>query len=150
MYTDVAHFKATGPFTPSATSEMVEDFGDFSPIVEAQMGYIDSRLYLRYAVPFAEPVPQVVKRWCVALVAEQLMVRRGSNADSGLAEDIRKSADIARAELSEAAAAEKGLFDIPLNKLAVVASGIERSNPLSYSEASPYDFIDVERENVRR
>lgn len=147
-YTDLAHIKANGALTPVAVDQLVTDTGALDGIIAGRSAYINSRLFKRYAVPFADPVPEAVRQWCCDLVVERALTRRGANPDSDLLDAAIRAADTARAELKEAAEAENGLFDIPL-RLSPTVSGISQGTPLSYSEPSPYDWIDAQAEALR-
>ncbi len=147
-YTDLVHIKANGALTPVAVDQLVADVGPLDPIIAGRSAYISSRLFKRYAVPFADPVPEAVRQWACDLVLERALMRRGTNPDSDLLEAVTRAADTARAELKEAADSETGLFDIPLRTSPTV-SGVVYGTPLSYSEASPYEWIDAQAEAIR-
>lgn len=149
VYTDLEHIKANGAMTPTAVDQLVTDTGSLDGIIAGRSAYISSRLFKRYAVPFADPVPEQVRQWATDLVVERALTRRGANPDSDLLEAAKLAADTAREELKEAADAEDGLFDIPLRTSPTAVSGVVFGTPLSYSEASPYEWIDAQAEAIR-
>lgn len=108
---------------------------------------INAQLRKRYAVPFAEPVPEIVLGWLAALVTPKIYERRGWDPSDAQAQSILADAELARTELQQAADAADGLFDLPLLQTST-ATGISRGGPLGYSEASPYTWIDRQRDEV--
>lgn len=155
-YVDVEYIKANGVMTPDAVDLCVADLDapapndGFRSLIEGRSAYIDSRLAKRYAVPFAAPYPEAVRQWCCDLVVERLLARRGGNPDSDLLEAATRAAELARTELREASDSETGLFDLPLRQATPAAeSGIAKGGPYVYSEASPYEWIDVQTEAIR-
>lgn len=100
---------------------------------------INARLRKRYAVPFASPVPPVVLEWLVRLVTPRAFLKLGVNPSDEQMTAIFKDAEMALAELKEAADAEMGLFDLPL-RADRSASGIT-GGTLAYSEQSPYTWM---------
>lgn len=112
-------------------------------------GRIYGRLRKRYAVPFEGPPPEIVIGWLVAIVQAEAYLKRGINPAS---DEHFKSIDEERTrafeEMKEAADAEVGLFDIPLREN-TTDDGVTLGGPLGYSEASPYDWTDVQAEAVR-
>lgn len=110
--------------------------------------YIDARLRKRYAVPFTSPAPEIVCRWLVAIVTPMLYQRRGWDPSDEQAAAVIAEATAAKEELLEAANSETGLYDLPLRQ-DNVASAIAAPGPLSYSESSPYGWIDAQDQAVR-
>lgn len=109
---------------------------------------ITSRLRKRYSAPFAAPVPEVVLGWLVALVTPVAYLRRGVNPADEQFASIVEEAKLAREQMKEAADAEEGLFDLPL-RADTTTSGISQGGPMVYSEASPYEWTDVQAEVIR-
>lgn len=112
---------------------------------------IDARLRKRYAAPFeAFPAtPAAVLEWLVVLVTKDVLLALGTNANDEQVQDIIKAADVAEAELKEAADEENGLFDLPIDD-DKTASALTEAEPLGMSEASPYDWIDREADRITR
>ncbi len=121
--------------------------------------WIDARLTKRYDVPFATPVPEIIKLWLSTIVTMRALLKRGidpSDVDvSLLREDYDRVVGTPAnpGEIQEAAEAEKGLFELPLRQ-DVSASGVSKGGPRTYSEASPYAWRDEQaatgREEDRR
>ena len=117
--------------------------------VEHWESYLNDRLSKRYAVPFASPVPTILKGWCTALVTLDLYSKLGFNPSSKQDDEaIVQAAQRAREEIKEAADSKDGLFELPL-RADTNERGISRGGPLAYSEASPYEWTDVQAEAVR-
>lgn len=104
---------------------------------------INGQLRKRYAAPFEDPVPEVVLGWLAALVVPSLYRKRGWDPSDQQSADVLADAQTARDEIAEAADAEGGKFDLPL-RADTTATGIARGGPRAYSEASPYDWLDVQ------
>lgn len=113
--------------------------------VDAQLAYvstqIDARLRKRYNVPFTSPYPDAVCGWLAAIVTMRCYLRRGVDATDAQFVEIKALADLASAELKEAADGDAGLFELPL-RANTDANGVTRGGPTSYSEASPYVWRD--------
>lgn len=109
---------------------------------------IEARLRKRYAVPFADPVPEIVLGWLVDLVTVDVYNARGWNpSDEQAAEIVQAKAD-ALDLLKEAADSETGLFDLPLRE-GVAESAIVADVPFGYSEQDPYTAFDRQEEAMR-
>lgn len=111
---------------------------------------ICARLKKRYQAPFAAPIPEVVLGWMTSIVTLSAYKKRGYNPTSAQDQEISKEADRAWAAVKEAADSEEGLYDLPLRQDAPGSSGVSQGGPFGYSEASPYEWTDVQREAVRR
>lgn len=109
---------------------------------------IDGRLSKRYACPFVSPYPEVVRRWVVRLVTPHALMRRGVNALDQMYQAIQDDATKAWEEVTEAANAKEGLWELPL-KETDSTNGITRSSTLAYSERDPYSWTDVQVQAVR-
>lgn len=116
--------------------------------IALEQNFIDTRLRKRYAVPFASPVPSIIKRWLAWIVTMACWDRRGAgDSQQGTLERAQARYDQAIAELKEAADAKEGLFDLPLNDDAS-ASNVTQGFPLGYTETSPYVSTDVQRKQA--
>lgn len=109
---------------------------------------IDARLRKRYAVPFVAPVAEIVLEWLTAIVTAEVYRKRGWNPGDAQSAQIEADRDRAFDDLKEAADGHEGLFDIPLRE-DTTAEGISKGGPLFYSEASPYKWMDEQREAAR-
>jgi hypothetical protein len=107
---------------------------------------VDAQLRKRYAVPFAEPVPEIVLDWVTRKVTPRAYLKRGYNPsnDASFAALLSSDAALADAEIAAAADAVSGLYDLPLRQ-DTTTSGISRGAPLGYSETSPYAWRDAQR-----
>jgi hypothetical protein len=132
---------------------------DVEGIESSQAGWIDqqlvdgsaqilSRLDKRYG-PFVAPYPVAVLRWLTVLVTARCYFLRGVNPSDGIFDLIKEETAEAKAELKEAADGDGGLFELPLRQ-DTLAEGITQGGPFSYSEASPYDWVDRQIEAVDR
>lgn len=120
----------------------------------ANYRWVYARLAKRYAIP--EPmvpsndVPELVVDWCVALTTLDLYEFRGFNPESAQDALIAARATEVRGEVKEAADSETGLFELPLRASSQATTGVTKGGPFGYSEASPYEWTDRQREDVRR
>lgn len=98
----------------------------------------------------ATPVPEVILRWVTDITTPRVYERRGSNPanDSMLAKMLEREATALK-EIREAADAKDGLFDLPLN-VDVGGSGISAPTVRLCSQASPFSWMDTQRERGRR
>jgi hypothetical protein len=123
---DVDHVEATSP-----------GFIDKRLVVEQSR--IDARLRKRYAVPFAEPVPEIVLGWLTDIVTEVAYRKRGVDPNDAQASEYAADAQRAREELLEAANAVDGLFELPLRQDLPGPSGVSESEgPFGYSEVGQW------------
>ena len=114
--------------------------------IEAVSHGIDARLSKRYHVPFKVPYPDVLKSWIINIVSLNAWLKRGMVATDESFGEYKAMHDRAIEEIREAANSETGLFDLPIDATGPGgASAIVRANPQSYSEASPYVWLDVQR-----
>lgn len=108
---------------------------------------INARLRKRYAVPFGDPAPEIVCDWLTARVTPKLYMRRGWDSSDEQADDVKAAAAVALEEMKEAADSETGLYDLPpLNTS--TETGVNQGGPFVYSEATPYEWLDVQREEA--
>lgn len=117
--------------------------------ISMHQNLINDQLRKRYDVPFAEP-NETVLGWLTALVTLHAYEKRGFNPSSEQDQRIIARAEKAEAQIKEAADSVTGLFDLPLKASETASSGVTQGGPFGYSEASPYDWTDRQREEVRR
>jgi len=147
IYLDFDGFKAL----TLAPSSFVDEVEKVAPgWVDGQLEYwarwIDSRLRKRYASPFpafgdTPPTPRSVQGWLARIVTLRVFLKRGVDPDDLQLDTIKQDSIDAQSEILEAANSEDGWFDIPL-KAGEDGSAINRGNPRSYSEQSPYVWMD--------
>ncbi len=146
---DVAGLKALIMMPDEDVDDLVERYPTFvAAQLEVFTGEIYSRLRKRYKTPFVDPVPMVAKGWLAVLIAPVLYARRGVDPSDSQMQELREEAARVREQIKEAADAENGLYDLPLLDTAD-GTAITKAGPLSYSEASPYSWTDVQAEAVR-
>ena len=104
---------------------------------------IYARLRKRYVVPFPEPAPRVVSKWVALLVTPLAYLARGADPNDPTLAKVDAAREQALVDIKETADAKDGLYDLPLRE-GTDASGVAKGTPLSYSEASPYDWLDVQ------
>jgi phage gp36-like protein len=109
----------------------------------------DDYLSKRYGTPFRSPYPRSLVKNVSAVVAYELLVKRGAKVDGTKLDAAQRAHEAAWAWVKEAANSKDGLIELvnaQSTPRGVVA--VDRGGPLSYSEASPYSFMDVQRERV--
>jgi hypothetical protein len=148
-YLDVAAFKLR-TVMPSAEVDYLEAAypGYLLSRLTINSSRINGRLGKRYATPFAQPAPEIVCGWLVALTTVDGYEKRGWDPAGEQRSSILEARDTALEEMKEAADAKDGLFDIPLRE-DLATSGIARGEPLGCSDATPYDWIDTQAEAAR-
>lgn len=149
-YLTVAEFKIRSPL-PGGDVDFLEMAypGFLSARLEEDSAWIAARLRKRYQVElFASAPPAAVLRWLVALVTFTAWMKRGGNPSGDVSSAHKEAAEAAKTEVTEAAEAEEGLFELPPRE-GVQGSGIAKGGPLSYSEASPYTWTDEQRSRAR-
>jgi hypothetical protein len=109
---------------------------------------IDAQLRKRYPVPYAAPVPFLVLGWMGALLTPVLFDKRGVNPSDEQQERIDKRAEKAREQITEAADAVNGKWDLVL-RADTAASGLQQPEPLSYSEQSAYTSKHLQADAIR-
>lgn len=112
-----------------------------------ETAHINVRLSKRYATPFKDPYPLTVLEWIERKVTARAYTHLGSQLGDEEIKRLNDAADKAETEIKEAADSNTGLFDLPL-RADTSTSGISRGDPLSYSEAGPYEWTDVQRRAV--
>lgn len=124
--------EAVESVTPGFTQARIDHHSD----------WIEARLRKRYGT-WKSPYPGVVIGWVAQLVTLDVDIKRGVQATDEQFKVIQEQAQLAKAEVKEAADSDVGLFDLPATDEAA-ASGITQGSPRSYSEASPYAWTDVQ------
>jgi hypothetical protein len=146
---DLEEFKARTVMPAEDVDDLERSYDGF---IARRLVIATSRIYTRlrkrYAVPFATPVPEIVLGWIVAIVTVEAYQKRGWNPSDEQSQQILEAATTALAEVKEAADSNEGLFDLPLRQ-DTTAEGISKGGPFFYSESSPFDWLDVQREAVR-
>lgn len=148
-YITVDEFKALSVM-PSSTIESIESSspGWIDTQLEYWSAQIDSRLRKRYEVPFASPYPIAVKGWLARIVTVRCFLKGGVDPSDLQFAEVKADADMALAEIKEAADSNTGLFDLPLREN-TTDTGVSRGGPFGYSEASPYVWMDGQAETGR-
>jgi hypothetical protein len=73
------------------------------------------------------------------------LIRRGADPNDAMFGELSKIAAFADAQITQAADAVNGLFDLPLTS-DTTASGVAKGGPRWYSETSPYVWQALQRE----
>lgn len=149
QYCTIAQLKMLG----SMPAEDIDALNSMYPgIVDANIvsisGQIDARLSKRYAAPFESPYPDALVSICARLCAYRLWLKRGFNPNGATDQAIQQDAKDADDWLKEAANSKDGLIDLPIKQDTVLKSGISAGGPMGYSEASPYVWADIQRDNA--
>lgn len=110
---------------------------------------MSARLAKRYAVPFADPAPEAYVGWVVDLTTLDCKLKLGFDPSAAQDALVSDAAKAALEDAKEAADSEVGLFDLPLRQNAQGTSGISRGGPRGYSDATPYTWMDRQRERRR-
>lgn len=149
-YLDVAQFRIRTEM-PDEDVNIVETRypGFILARLREETGWINGRLSKRYAVPFQEPVSDIVLGWLTKMVTPSVYRKRGWNATSEQDQEIISAEKTAREEVKEAANSEEGLFELPPRDNRPDVSAVSAGGPLGYSEASPYTWTDRQQETAR-
>lgn len=114
--------------------------------------WIDTRLRKRYVSPFAAfdadpPTPPAIQGWLARILAVRVMMKCGVSPNDEQFQLVLDDYKEAKEEVTEAADAEKGLFDLPLIADSD-ATGVARMETRAYSEQSPYVGLDAQAETA--
>lgn len=146
VFLDLTTFNDATVAAPEYVAEVNSRYPTFLP---AQFGlvsaYIEGRLRKRYPQAFVAPYPLQLIDWATHILTYRMMNRRGIDSTDEQAADYRKNHDTALAEVLEAADSENGRWDIPL-RADTNQSGIDDTLPMSYSQSSPYVWMDEQAE----
>lgn len=126
----------------------VAEAGFIKTRIAVRTSEMHSRVGKRYARPFAAPVPEIVLGWIGMLVTPDMYRKRGCNPQDATLELLEKDAELARAQMKEAADAVDGLFDLPLVE-GRDSTAISKGAPQACSDASPYAWMDQQAERAR-
>ena len=136
-YFDVGYLGMMGSVPAAVLAEFeTANPGRLEAMAEAISRVMDSYLMKRYATPFAEPVPEVVKFHGTQIMSHQLRVVIGFDPGSVQDEQIVKARDAAFAWLEQAANARDGLVELPLREPAPGkgdVSGVSRRRARAFS-----------------
>ena len=116
---------------------------------DARGAWLDSKLAKRYAVPFASPPPVIVELWVVRLVTPGAYLQRGVNATDAQFAMVAEDAKSAESEIADAANANAGHCELPMRADLPGSTGVVKGGVKFYSEPSPYEWKDRQREAVR-
>ncbi len=132
----------------SVPSSVLTEFATANPgrleaMAVAISRLMDSYLFKRYATPFADPVPEVVKFHGTQIMSHQLRIIIGFDPGSAQDEQIVKARDAAFAWLEQAANSRDGLVELPLREPAAGkgdTSGVSRRRARAFSYTKPMDW----------
>lgn len=118
-------------------------------IAEAVSSSFDDFLSKRYGTPFQAPYPVSLIQHVVAVVVYLLITKRGVKVEGTKLEAARLAHDLAWAWVKEAADSKDGLIELVRAQATPRgAVAVDRGGPLAYSEASPYSWMDVQRDRL--
>jgi hypothetical protein len=148
QYTDLSYVRRVGLMPKSDVDllEQREGSGFVDGVCEAVSRYFDTILVKRYATPQPQPIPESLKWHSTSVVVRRLYGRRGWAPGAGPDDEVIKAAEAAEAWLAAAVDSEKGNAELVRT---TGQSVVEKGGPYGYSEAGPYEWIDVQREAVR-
>lgn len=146
---DGERFDPTGAWTdPERVQNRADWFAFVDSTLQDESDTLNARLRKRYSAPFSSPYPRVIQKWLGRIVTPILFLKYGIlPSDEQYAEAARLAAE-ADAQVQQAADSETGLFDLPL-RADKQESAITQGGPFAYSEASPYQWLDAQREALQ-
>lgn len=116
-YFDIDYLGMMGSVPSAVLAEFeAANSGRIDAMATAISRLMDSYLFKRYATPFKDPVPEVVKFHGTQIMSHQLRVIIGFDPGSAQDEQIVKARDAAFAWLEHAANARDGLVELPLRE----------------------------------
>ena len=138
----------------SVPGPVLSEFDDNSPgrlskMIVAVSRLMDSYLFKRYATPFKDPVPEVVKFHGTQILSHQLRVIIGFDPGSRQDEEIVNARNAAFAWLEQAANARDGLVELPLREPdagKADAAGVSRRRARAFSYRSAIDWHRSQKE----
>lgn len=138
----------------SVPGPILAEFDESNPgrlvkMIEAISRLMDSYLFKRYATPFVDPVPEVVKFHGTQILSHQLRVAIGFDPGSQQDEQIIAARTAAFAWLEQAANARDGLVELPKREPdpgKLDASGVTRRKARGFSHTSAMGWHRARRE----
>lgn len=122
--------------------------------LEHETARLDASLRKRYQVPYATEadVPLIVQGWLAKIMDVAVLLKRGVSATDEQFQEYKARALDAVTEIQAAANAETGLLELPLSASGAAGGGsaVIAGGPRSYSEQSPYVWIDGQAEIGRQ
>lgn len=112
--------------------------------------WIDARLKKRYAIPLpfvvhTDPLfPSQAQQWLCDLATFDAYLKRGIDPTDAQIQEIEARYKDAKAEITEAADAESGLFELPL-RTDGTGQGVSKGAPLFATQSSPYTWRTQQR-----
>jgi phage gp36-like protein len=150
-YTTIALVKDLGSMPAEDVDTLVGQYsGLVDRLIEYTSGEFDSYLAKRYQVPFGDPpdTPHSVVLNVSLVVCFRLWMKRGFNPSAQQDSFIKEQHDRALEWLKEAADAKDGFIELPRRQDTLGKSAVVLGAPLAYSEASPYTWIDNQRDTL--
>jgi hypothetical protein len=140
-YLTLAEWKDRTNYEPSEIDEFLARPGRanaFTGWLEESESEIDDTLRRRYAVPFAEPVPRAVKKWCRYLLDEQFeLSRRIPGSTEAQDAGVYAQATRARTEMQRAADANLPAHpELPLRADLPSSSGVTLGGTFVHEDAT--------------
>lgn len=132
-------------------SERVDDLNSAAPgflgaQLAAESSKVAARLRKRYPA-FSDPVPATIEQWVTRLVTVRCYIRLGVDPNDEQFQLIKEDAAAANTELTEAANSDTGLLELSSND-SVDTAAATKGGPFSYSEQSPYSWMDAQDDVV--
>ena len=151
-YIDIAYLGLVGTIPhDEITQYSANNPGVVDAICESVSRMFDARLHKRYATPFQEPYPEVLRFHVAQVVSFQLAIKIGFEPGSAKDEQIKAMRDEALAWLKEAADSQAGTVELPPIETPVTGDGtaVSRSRPHAYSESTPYQWARLQAQRAR-
>lgn len=143
-YFDFDYLSTMGSIPGAVLAKFDEDNpGRLTKMIVATSRLMDSYLFKRYATPFKEPVPEVVKFHGTQILSHQLRVIIGFDPGSQQDEQIINARNAAFAWLEHAANARDGLVELPKREPEAGkqdAAGVSRRKARAFSYRSAIDW----------
>ena len=149
-YFDVDYLRTMG----SVPDSVLTDFDEANPgrllaIIESISRLMDSYLFKRYATPFQDPVPEIVKFHGAQIMSHQLRLIIGFDPGSRQDEEIVNARNAAFTWLEQAANARDGLVELPLREPEAGkqdVSGVGRKKVRAFSYLSAIDWHRAQKD----
>ena len=148
-YFDLEYLRNMGS-VPGAELDAFEtaNTGRLELLIEAVCRLMDSYLFKRYATPFVDPVPEVVKFRVTQILSHQLRVIIGFDPGSQQDEQIINARTEAFEWLKDAVNSKDGLVELPLREPAdgkTDTAGVARRKARAFSYDRPIDWHRARR-----